>query len=44
MHHALWLTLGMGLVAQDIPTDSKGHGATASEWFGAVTAIPRGEG
>jgi len=35
-----WLTLGMGLVPQDILTDSKGDGHETL--FRAVTAIARG--
>jgi len=38
--NASWLTLGMGMVAQDIPTDSKGDGHETL--FRAVTAIARG--
>jgi len=38
--NASWLTLGMGLVAQDIATDSKGEGHETL--FRNVTAIARG--
>ncbi|HEY2648353.1 MAG TPA: hypothetical protein VGI38_04140 [Puia sp.] len=38
--NASWLTLGMGLVAQDIATDSKGDGHETL--FRAVTSIARG--
>jgi len=38
--NASWLTLGMGLVAQDIATDSKGDGHETL--FRNVTAIARG--
>ena len=38
--NASWLTLGMGLVPQDIKTDSKGDGHETL--FRAVTAIARG--
>jgi hypothetical protein len=38
--NASWLTLGKGLVAQDIPTDNKGNGHETL--FRDVTAVARG--